>query len=217
MPNTKVNFKSAFVAGVLAGTAFQLTLWAYIHFQIGVSKYGAIYGSFAAVPLFLMWMQLAWWIVLFGAELSFANQNVGRYESEIEVMNISYSEKRLIALMIVNKLASNFKNSKDALTSNELSEALNIPIRVVRAELSDLVESKIVSETRTESIKESAYQPATDIAKLDIQYVISAIEERHSYVLDLDESQVYNELKKSVQKFSDMAKHSDENKLLHQI
>src|SRR3972149_3873262 len=68
MPNTKVNFKSALIAGIIAGTIFQVSEWAYISFQIGVAKYNAIYGSFAAMPLFLIWLQTSWLIVLFGAE-----------------------------------------------------------------------------------------------------------------------------------------------------
>ena len=80
MPNTKVNFKAGLLGGVVAGTFYQIAQGAYISFQIGAAKYNAIYGSFAALPLFLMWLQISWWIVLFGAELSFANQNVDTYE-----------------------------------------------------------------------------------------------------------------------------------------
>jgi membrane protein len=80
MPNTKVNFKAGLLGGVVAGTLYQIAQWAYISFQISAAKYNAIYGSFAALPLFLMWLQISWWIVLFGAELSFANQNVHTYE-----------------------------------------------------------------------------------------------------------------------------------------
>jgi len=75
MPNTSVNFKSAFIAGILAGTTFQLTQWAYMNFQIGVSRYNSIYGSFAALPLFLIWMQISWTIILIGSEFAFFHQN----------------------------------------------------------------------------------------------------------------------------------------------
>ena len=93
MPNTKVKFKSALYAGVVAGITFQLLQWGYVNFQVGVSKYNAIYGSFAALPLFLVWLQLSWTIVMFGGELSFAAQNVGKYEREIGTDDISYSQR----------------------------------------------------------------------------------------------------------------------------
>ena len=96
IPNTKVKLKSALIAGIIAGTIFQLTQWVYIVFQIGVAKYGAIYGSFAALPLFLFWLQISWLIVLFGAELSFAHQNVETYEFEKDCLSVSLSFKKLL-------------------------------------------------------------------------------------------------------------------------
>ena len=76
MPNTKVRFTSGLVGGIVAGTIYQLVQWGYIAFQVGVAKYNAIYGSFAALPLFLVWLQLSWLVVLFGAEICFSHQNV---------------------------------------------------------------------------------------------------------------------------------------------
>lgn len=71
MPNTSVHFSSAVIAGVFIGTIYQLVQWFYIYFQIGVSQYNAVYGSFAALPLFLVWIQTSWIIVLAGAELAY--------------------------------------------------------------------------------------------------------------------------------------------------
>ena len=79
MPNTKVRLRSGFLGGVVAGTIFQMVQWIYINFQIVTAKYSAIYGGFAALPLFLLWLQISWLVVLFGAELSFAHQNVETY------------------------------------------------------------------------------------------------------------------------------------------
>lgn len=64
MPNTKVRFKHALVAGIIAGTAFQAFQYLYINSQLWVSKYNAIYGSFAALPLFLLWLHISWTICL---------------------------------------------------------------------------------------------------------------------------------------------------------
>ena len=76
LPNTKVKFIYGLIGGVLAGCAFQFFQLIYISGQIWVSKYNAIYGSFAAIPLLLLWLQLSWIICLFGAEICFAAQNV---------------------------------------------------------------------------------------------------------------------------------------------
>jgi len=104
MPNTKIRFASAIFAGIVAGTLYQVFQLAYLSFQIGVAKYNAIYGSFAALPLFLVWLQLSWMIVLFGAELSFAHQHVETYEFEPDCSAVSYSFKRLLTLRVVHPL-----------------------------------------------------------------------------------------------------------------
>jgi membrane protein len=89
MPNTKVNLVSGIVGGVVAGTIYQATQMVYVTFQVGAAKANAIYGSFAALPLFLIWLQLSWRIVLFGTELVFAHQNVDTYEFEHDCRNAS--------------------------------------------------------------------------------------------------------------------------------
>lgn len=71
MPNTNIHTPSAIIAGVAAGTVYQIVQWVYITFQIGVAQYNTIYGSFAALPLFLLWLQVSWVIVLLGAELGY--------------------------------------------------------------------------------------------------------------------------------------------------
>ncbi|MCP4667523.1 MAG: YihY/virulence factor BrkB family protein, partial [Deltaproteobacteria bacterium] len=163
MPNTKVNFTSGLLAGVVAGTLYQISQWGYIYFQIGVAKYNAIYGSFAALPLFLVWLQLSWLIVLFGAEISFANQNVDTYEFEPDSLKVSAAFKRLLSLQVAHLLVKNFQNGEKPLTAEQISHNLEIPIRLVNTMLYELVESGVLSDARAGSYKELAYQPGRDI------------------------------------------------------
>ena len=88
MPNTKVRFSSAIVPGILAGIAMQVLQLAYIHSQIWVTGYNAIYGSFAALPLFMLWIQISWTICLFGAQLTFTNENMNRIGFNLESLNM---------------------------------------------------------------------------------------------------------------------------------
>lgn len=176
MPNTKVNFKSAFIAGIISGTAFVFIQWVYIHFQVGVSKYNAIYGSFAALPLFLIWLQTSWLIVLFGAEISFAVQNVEKYEFEPDTHNLSPYSWRVLTLMVAHLLIKNFASAEKAMTAEEISKRLEIPVRSVRDILYKLVDSNILSEVNTKFEKEKAYQPAIDTNILTMSYVLNAID-----------------------------------------
>ncbi len=178
MPNTKVNFKSAFVAGIISGTAFVFIQWVYIHFQVGVSKYNAIYGSFAALPLFLIWLQMSWLIVLFGAEISFAVQNVEKYEFEPDTHSLSPFSWRVLTLMVAHLLIKNFAKGEKAMTAENISKRLEIPIRSVRDILYILVDSGILSEVNTQYEKETAYQPAVDTNILSVSYVLNAIDHR---------------------------------------
>jgi membrane protein len=75
IPGTKVRFRSALWGALLAGTMFQLMQNLYFYTQISVSRYSAIYGAFAALPLLFMWINFSWTIVMLGAELSYTCQN----------------------------------------------------------------------------------------------------------------------------------------------
>jgi membrane protein len=194
MPNTRVNFKSALIAGIIAGTIFQLTQWAYIHFQVGVSKYSTLYGTFAALPLFLAWLQISWLIVLLGAEISYAYQNVDNYEFEAEALHISYHNKRLLTLIICHEIVKNFEKGEEPKTSAEISQDLSIPMRLVREIMFDLTEAHILNETIKPSPREKGYQPAIDIGRITVQYVNEKLDSFGSDQFIVKESEEFEKI-----------------------
>jgi membrane protein len=214
MPNTKVNFKAGLLGGVVAGTLYQIAQGAYISFQIGAARYNAIYGSFAALPLLLMWIQISWWIVLFGAELSFANQNVDTYEYEPDSLKVSPGFKKLLTLQIAQLLVKKFANGDKPLTDIQISGRLEMPIRLVHNILFDLVASGLVSETKTNQDKEIAYQPARDINRLSIQYVLEALEKSGADSIPVAKTEDYQALSDALKHLSDAMQKSPANKLL---
>lgn len=68
-PNTHISIRNALIGGVLAGTILQMAQWVYIHFQFGVSRYNAVYGTMALLPVFMVWIYTSWVIVLAGMEI----------------------------------------------------------------------------------------------------------------------------------------------------
>jgi len=217
MPNTKVKFGSAFTAGVIAGTMFQLFQLLYITFQSKLFDYNDVYGSFAVLPLFLVWLQLSWLIVLFGAEVAFANQNVGHYEAESETINISHHMKRTVSLMIARLISLNFRDGIAPMTAEQIANKLDLPVRLVRDILYELLQIGLVSETVTLNIKENAYQPATDIGRLTVGIVINMLDRRGQDII-LSESQTELEkMIKVVDGFADDIEKSKNNKLLVDI
>lgn len=218
MPNTKVKFGSALMAGIIAGTTFQLLQWGYIHFQVGVSKFNAIYGSFAALPLFLVWLNWSWLIVLFGAEISFSAQNHHQYEYETDIKNLSVSNKHLISLYLTHFIVINFKQGNIPFTAQNISEKLKLPVRLVRLLLYDLVECRIIAETPSQEVKELAFIPAMDIHNISVQFVIEKLNNRgHDFDFLHKQEETATVLDGIIKNFNNILQKSESNILLTQL
>ncbi|MCK5272553.1 MAG: YihY/virulence factor BrkB family protein [Sedimentisphaerales bacterium] len=217
MPNTKVRFRSALVAGITAGTLFQVVQWLYVTFQIGVAKYGAIYGSFAALPLFLVSLQISWLIVLFGAELSFAHQNVETYEFEQECHSVSHSFKMQLSLLVAHLLAGKFCRGEKPSDATEISQALDIPIRLVRQILFELAEANILTEIKKDDDKAAFYQPSRDVESLTIKYVIDSLEQHGGSAIPIVESCELDKIKECMKTFDGLIEKSSANMSLKDV
>ena len=175
MPNTKVKFKNALIAGIVGGTIFQFSEWGYINFQVGAVKYNTVYGSFAALPLFLVWLQISWLIVLFGAELSYFIQTYDKHGVLNEAKKISTSLRRRLSLLIMKSILSNFKEEGDLLSVKEIKSNLKLPGNIVQEIIDDMKEAKMLS-----SIKENKvikYQPRIDPELLTVDYILKSLDD----------------------------------------
>jgi membrane protein len=217
MPNTKVRMKSALWGGILAGTIYQLVQLAYISFQIGVSNYGAIYGSFAALPLFLVWLQLSWLIVFFGAEISFAHQNVATYEFEQDCLAVSHSFKRMIALMVTSLCVKNFLKAEKPRTAADISRELEVPIRLVHSVLFELTEARLLSEVYLDHSGDVAYQPACDIHRLTVAGVIERLDQQGVATVPIAESADVQKVRETIKRFREMNEQSSANLRLQDL
>jgi membrane protein len=217
MPNTGVRFVSAAVGGIIAGTIYHLFQWAYIAFQIGVAKSNAIYGTFAALPLFLVWLQFSWLIVLFGAEISFAHQNLEIYEYEPGFQKASPEFMRLLALSITHRLVKDFSKAAGPRQDFEIARETQIPLRMVREILHQLVQSGIVSRIRLDDEQAEAYQPGCNPDILTISYVIKALEKRGQNTLPVAQSPEMSRIAAALQSFDEMIQNSPANVRLRDI
>jgi len=217
MPNTKVELSAALIAGIITGTIFQIVQWVYITFQIGVVQYNAIYGSFAALPLFLAWLQLSWLIVLYGAELSFAYQNVDTYEFEPDALQASHRLRTLLSLQVAHHVITNFIKGENPLTAPEISHQLDIPIRFVNDILFELGKSNILSKAEIEGSEEHGYQPARDANLLTINYVIEAMEKRGLNNIPFTQAPEFAALSASIEAFGKTIEKLPENRLIKEL
>lgn len=217
MPNTKVNFKAAFLSGIIAGSVFQLVQHLYINLQVGVSSYNAIYGSFAALPLFFIWTRISWLIVLFGAEISFAQQNVNTYEFEVNTKNVSPSYRKILLFMILHTIIKRFEIGEPPHSVSDLSEKLTIPSRMIRSILYDLTDANILTALNEEDTKDQKYQPAIDIHKISIEYVLSALDSSGTREIPVIKNKSYEQLLQIDSAFSRILRASKENVLVKDL
>ena len=176
IPNTRVNIKTAAAGGIIAGSMYQIGQIIYLKLQVGVSHYNAIYGSFAALPLFIIWLQASWIILLIGAEISFAFENVNNIdEQDMTYDAVSIRTRKLIALRIVHLCVNRFSRGEPPITCSELSDELKVPFKITKLFLFNLVEAGVLSRVSLKDEKEG-YQPARPIKTLSVMEVLVAIE-----------------------------------------
>jgi membrane protein len=217
LPNTKVSLKAGVIAGIAAGTLYQLVQWGYLHFQIGVSKYNAVYGSFAALPLFLIWLQISWLVVLLGAEVSFAVDNEETYEFEQDCRSATPRFKRLLALRIAELLVKNFEKGNQPLSSTALAHQLDAPIRLVRELLFNLVSVQILSEVKQNGTAGEFYQPALDPDRLTVKRVLDALDRQGQDNPGMVKEADLNKIDQTVDAMNQAIESSPKNVLLRDL
>jgi membrane protein len=216
MPNTKVRWSSALVAGITAGTAVQITQWIYINFQVGVAKYNAIYGSFAALPLFLAWLQLSWTITLFGAQVSYAWQTEEEHEFETESRQASGAARKLLTLRFMQAVLSRFLEEAKPLTAREIGRSLGIPPMLNRRIVEDLCRAELITATAVEN-GEPGWQPARDPDLYTVRYVLDALDRTGTMEVPALDDAPLGKLRESLDRLDRAIIASDANVRLKEI
>ncbi len=159
-PNTRVRVMPALLAGAVAGICYQVLQDSFVFLQGSIYRYNRVYGSFAALPLFLMWMRWSWEIALFGAEIGFVAQNLdtGMFDRDNSTEPPSPRVRRFRQLAVAQKIYAKFASGEGASTFDELNAGLEIPEVNLESDLDVLQESGVIC--RTESADgEAAYAP----------------------------------------------------------
>lgn len=136
IPNTTVSLKYAAISGLICGIAFQVIQLLFITGQMYVAQYNAIYGSFAFLPLLLIWLQISWLILLFGCTLTFSMQNIFHFTFTEDIKNVSPLYMRKLTVATAAIVASRFRQGLPPMTTGEISAHYGLPIRL----LTDIVE-----------------------------------------------------------------------------
>jgi len=217
LPNTKVKFRYALIAGIIAGTVALIFQALYRDLQIGVMRWGTLYGTIAFIPLFLMWLQITWLIVLMGAELSFAYQNIENYEFEENALNLSHNNKRILTLLICYHIIKNFEEGGEPWNTDTLSHELGIPIRLVNELVFELVEAGILAEIAANNPKDRSYLPAIDINRITVEYIYSRMEKMGGDQMVVTETEQLNRIAKIHEHILHSIRESPSNILLKDV
>lgn len=193
IPNTHVRISNVIVPGILVSVAMQWLQLFYIHSQMWVSSYNAIYGSFAALPLFMLWVQISWTICLFGVELCYTSQNLDYYDYNAKTSDISHRYRIMLCAIIMSIICKRFDKGDRPLTATELHSATKIPIRIINDLLYCMIEAKLVIEiTSDEKGEASLFMPAESVENLSLGVMIDRLESRGKWKLNLPISKMYS-------------------------
>jgi len=176
MPNVRIPLRSAILGGITAGTITQIVQWIYIRFQIGAASYGAIYGSFAALPLLLAMLQMSWMIVLLGAEIAYANEHYETFGFHPDYSKMSVSSKKLLMLRIFHFLTKKFSLGEKPSSVTQIAHTLEIPVRLVQQFLQELSDVGLVVETAKGIKGEVAFQPGRTIENITVKFALDEYE-----------------------------------------
>ena len=179
VPNTKVRAASAIAPGLLIGSIVYLLQSLSVYLIMFLSRTSIVYGTFAAIPLLLTWLQWTCLLILTGAELSYSIQNKEKLDFAAETVRMSRRYKDYLTLYICQQIIQRFEKGLTPLTANEIAQADNLPVRNINNLLSRLTEVKILCKVMPENeLEEVRYQPAMDINKITVGLVISYIEQQ---------------------------------------
>lgn len=174
-PNTKVQVRSAALGGLVAAVLFSASRAIYVDFQVGAATYQAVFGAMSAVPLILAWLYVCWAVVLLGAEVAFATQNLPYARREMRSGEATPAMREAIAVELAVEIVRNFRDQQAPPTAEELADRLDEPVRLIRQLVDSLERADLVRGVLSRDDEEIAFVPARPIRELTMGAVLRAI------------------------------------------
>lgn len=162
MPYTRVRFGAAAIAGGVVGPTWYLTQWVFIWFQIGVTGNNAIYGAFAALPIFLVWLNTSWIIVLVGCEIAFAAQHESFYRRPVPVGVVSITQRERAAIQVLLRTWKRFVDDSPPERAGDIAAKVDLPRPVTAEIIEALVRCGMLERSAR---PEEALRPGSDLGQ----------------------------------------------------
>jgi membrane protein len=194
MPNTKVHWQAALIGGLVGGSLFHFNNLISVLYVSRVVSNSRIYGSLGLVPVFMIGLYCAWFILLFGAQVSYAFQNRRAYLEEKQTESINQRGREFVALRLMTCIGQRFLLSQPPATPVEMCCDLNIPTRLIQQTMNTLAAARLVVETAG---SDAAYVPARPLDQISCHDVLMAMRATQGQELDTKEEparvEVYGE------------------------
>jgi membrane protein len=217
MPNTKVKFKPAFIGGVIAGIMFQIGQWIYIHSQVSMASYNAIYGSFAAIPLFLLWLQTSWYIVMFGAAISNTIQNGLNTEFQNDEIILSHNQKLFFSTWAMRIITKRFEDGEGATDQDTIAHCTGMSIFLTRFILKRLENAELISRIHGKDKDSIQYLPALSTNLLTTYYIENKLDKLYEQKISFSANNEFKKILLIMEERQDALNNSPANKLVTDI
>ncbi len=145
VPNTRVNISAALVGGAITGVMWVATGWAFATFVVTSANYAAIYSAFASVILGMIWLYVAWLIVLVGCSITYYFQNRAHLSPESGLMRLTLDQVKRTCLVLLTVIHRSFHTGDTSWTSKRLSRRLGIPPQTVELIADPMVHAGMVA------------------------------------------------------------------------
>ncbi len=170
LPNTKVRMLPAMAGGAMGGISWFLIQSLYVKLQIGVAKYNAIYGSFATLPLFLLWLYIGWIIFLAGSEMSFACQVWKHYQWKRA--KLTPVRRLALSFSLLESICLDFKNRTTSTVASLVADHPQENIDEIRICLAELTKGGYLKQIQDEII---GYFPATPVEEMSPSEIVELV------------------------------------------
>ncbi|MGC9458022.1 MAG: YihY/virulence factor BrkB family protein [Halothiobacillaceae bacterium] len=168
IPNARVHVGAAVVGAVVAGLLWHLVGWGFAALVSGSANYSAIYSAFASLVLFMIWLQIAWMIVLLGSLVTYAWQNIDALAPGGNLMDLSGSEREALAIELMNEICRRFQAGEPPPDENTLARCVGLGAKVIRVGLRDLQGNALVRPIQGSPAGWLPARPCSDISLAEI-------------------------------------------------
>lgn len=197
VPNTNVKFKPALLSGLITGILFKALIQLYLFGQIWLSRYNAVYGGFAAIPLLLFELHLLWLVVLYGSELCYTLQNINTFYYKSDVDNISRRYKDFVIVVVLRMFIKAFENGEGPVSENDIAKSMQLPIRLVDKSVMKLEKVGILTPTLADKHSQK-WQIGIPTEKLTLGFLYDKLNNSGSEEFGLKDRDEFKEAWKSL-------------------